>query len=89
MKKELLQKAHLLIQNKKNENDIISFLKNQIIFFQNFIFLRRETRRKNVYLSKHLWKISNKEILKKTQIADKSCKAIDYSKRLDGILIGI
>ena len=84
MKKELLQKAHLLIQNKKNEND-----KESNHLLSELYFVRRETRRKNVYLSKHLWKISNKEILKKTQIADKSCKAIDYSKRLDGILIGI
>ena len=84
MKKELLQKAHLLIQNKKNEND-----KESNHLLSELYFLRRETRRKNVYLSKHLWKISNKEIMKKTQIADKSCKAIDYSKRLDGILIGI
>lgn len=84
MKKELLQKAHLLIQNKKNEND-----KESNHLLSELYFPRRETRRKNVYLSKHLWKISNKEIMKKTQIADKSCKAIDYSKRLDGILIGI
>lgn len=84
MKKELLQKAHLLIQNKKNEND-----KESNHLLSELYFLRRETRRKNVHLSKHLWKISNKEIMKKTQIADKSCKAIDYSKRLDGILIGI
>lgn len=69
----------MTLKNFKESNHLLSEL----------YFLRRETRRKNVYLSKHLWKISNKEIMKKTQIADKSCKAIDYSKRLDGILIGI
>ena len=69
----------MTLKNFKESNHLLSEL----------YFLRRETKRKNVYLSKHLWKISNKEIMKKTQIADKSCKAIDYSKRSDGILIGI